>query len=335
MVNRGEINELREAYKKLNNSFEPVLIFHIGESAGFFSEYNCMIFSMLYCLQHRIQFKLYSKDANFGYEHGWTDFFEPFCEEESSRWHHWINMRPTGHWLPVLKMKDFNLIKWKLKKSFSYLIAKVWTFCHPKRFLTQDLWYKALSKDQLLCEYDIPELKIKGNIVHACEILVNITWSYRKDISDKLQAYIGNLHLLENYISCQIRAGDKYLEFNLLSVDVYIDYLKKYPNIKDVFILTDDYSILKQLKANYTQWNWYTLCETNEHGYIHSEFRQISKMKKKEQLIKFFASIEIIHSSDVFIGTITSNPSVFSSLRDPCKTYFVDYGNCDFPNILI
>lgn len=310
MISREEKNKLREAYRKLNESFDPVLVFHIGESAGFFSEYNNMIYSMLYCLQHRIQFKLYSKDANFGYQQGWTDFFEPFCKEENSRWHHWINMRPTAHWFTILKTKNINLIKWKFKKIFFSLIAEIWKFCHCKMFLTQDLWHKVHSKDQYFCEYNIPELNIRGNIVHACEILVNITWSYKKDISDKLHTYMENQHLISNYISCQIRAGDKYLEFDLLSVDVYIEYLKKYPDIKDVFILTDDYSIFKQLNANYTQWNWHTLCETNEHGYIHSYFRKISKIEKKEQLIKLFASIEIIHLSDVFLGTITDRKSV-------------------------
>ena len=59
---------MKEAYQKVNEKFESVLVFHVGESAGFFSEYNCMILVMLYCLQHKIQFKLYSRDANFGYE---------------------------------------------------------------------------------------------------------------------------------------------------------------------------------------------------------------------------------------------------------------------------
>lgn len=75
---------MKEAYQKVNEKFESVLVFHVGESAGFFSEYNCMILVMLYCLQHKIQFKLYSRDANFGYEKGWTDFFESFCKEEDS-----------------------------------------------------------------------------------------------------------------------------------------------------------------------------------------------------------------------------------------------------------
>ena len=96
---------MKEAYQKVNEKFESVLVFHVGESAGFFSEYNCMILVMLYCLQHKIQFKLYSRDANFGYEKGWTDFFESFCKEEDSRWHHWINMRPTGACLLFLKRR--------------------------------------------------------------------------------------------------------------------------------------------------------------------------------------------------------------------------------------
>ena len=57
------------------------MIFHLGIDAGFFTEYTYMLHAMLYCLQHKIQFKLYSDDANFGWEKGWTDCFVPFCEE--------------------------------------------------------------------------------------------------------------------------------------------------------------------------------------------------------------------------------------------------------------
>ena len=44
------------------------MIYHIGIDAGFFTEYTYMLHAMLYCLQHKIQFKLYSDDANFGWE---------------------------------------------------------------------------------------------------------------------------------------------------------------------------------------------------------------------------------------------------------------------------
>ena len=116
MEDKEYIQQLRQTYRELNRSFKPVLIFHVGESAGFFSEYNCMILAMLYCLQHQIQFRLYSKDANFSYEKGWTDFFEAFCEEEKSDLHHYINMRPLSSWGIILRNKQYSLLKWKLKK---------------------------------------------------------------------------------------------------------------------------------------------------------------------------------------------------------------------------
>lgn len=263
MTSKGNRIKLKEAYQKVNEKFESVLVFHVGESAGFFSEYNCMILVMLYCLQHKIQFKLYSRDANFGYEKGWTDFFESFCKEEDSRWHHWINMRPTGAWLTILKKKDFNLFKWKLKKSICNLVAKGWKFCHPNVYLTQDVWNQALLIDQRFCKYDIPELNIKGDISQACKVLVEITWGYREDINEKLHDYIRNLQLNNDFISCQIRAGDKYVEYDLLSINIYIEYLKKYPDIKNIFVLTDDYSVIMQLETAFPQWNWYTLCGDN------------------------------------------------------------------------
>lgn len=184
------------------------------------------------------------------------------------------------------------------------------------------------------CKYDIPELNIKGDISQACKVLVEITWGYREDINEKLHDYIRNLQLNNDFISCQIRAGDKYVEYDLLSINIYIEYLKKYPDIKNIFVLTDDYSVIMQLETAFPQWNWYTLCGDNEHGYVHAEFKQNSKIKRKEQLIKFFASIEIIHLSNVFLGTVTSNPSIFSSLRDSYKTCFVDYDKDVFSFVL-
>ena len=64
---------LIHAYRRLNDSFSPEFVYHLGCEAGFFSEYNNMILGMLYCLRKRIRFSLYSSDANFAYLKGWTD----------------------------------------------------------------------------------------------------------------------------------------------------------------------------------------------------------------------------------------------------------------------
>ena len=40
MTSKGNRIKMKEAYQKVNEKFESVLVFHVGESAGFFSEYN-------------------------------------------------------------------------------------------------------------------------------------------------------------------------------------------------------------------------------------------------------------------------------------------------------
>ena len=53
---KDSAKQIREAYRRLNESYHPILVFHIGDSAGFFSDYNGMILAMLYCLKHHIQY---------------------------------------------------------------------------------------------------------------------------------------------------------------------------------------------------------------------------------------------------------------------------------------
>ena len=325
MEDKEYIQQLRQTYRELNRSFKPVLIFHVGESAGFFSEYNCMILAMLYCLQHQIQFRLYSKDANFSYEKGWTDFFEAFCEEEKSDLHHYINMRPLSSWGIILRNKQYSLLKWKLKKCMFSWFARGWQIFHPNTYLTQDVWHKLFHKDFGTRKFNIPELKIDGDLVQACSRLVERTWIYKCDIWQAISSRREKLNIPPHFISCQIRAGDKYVEFDLLSVEVYIHKFKEYPSVKDIFVLTDDYAIIKKLKSSYGEWNWYTLCQSKEHGYIHSSFKNSLNGQKREQLLNFFTSMELLHQSDRFIGTVTSNPSIFASIRDPYKLDAVDY----------
>jgi len=71
--------DLLNKYKELNESYKPILVYHVGIDAGFFSEFNDLIFMILYCLEHKIQFKLYSDDANFGIEKGWQDYSVKKC----------------------------------------------------------------------------------------------------------------------------------------------------------------------------------------------------------------------------------------------------------------
>lgn len=85
---------------------KKTLIFHIGHSAGFYSEYNNMVLAILHCKKYHIDFKLYSEDANFGLKNGWTDFFLTFCNEVTDDFHHIYNKR-----FPE-KLQTVYLLRW-------------------------------------------------------------------------------------------------------------------------------------------------------------------------------------------------------------------------------
>lgn len=307
-------------YNKLNDSFKKTLIFHLGKNAGFYSEYNGMILTMLYCLQNKIKFVLYSKDANFGFKNGWTDYFEPFCSETINIIHKYLNIRTfeTGK----VRFADFNFLKWHVKMAvFSALYAAIKPF--KSTLFTQDIWAEVWNKNLLNQNFYFPELGINGGFIHACNKLIELTYRFNTDVKKEIFSIIEKTGLPEKYIACHIRRGDKSIEADLIPVEKYIEELKTLP-IKDVFVSTDDYSVYKTLACNFLQWNWITLCEEKEAGYNQVSFNYLDAKSKKRAIIRLLAEVNIWSLSDVFIGTETSNLDIFLSRYKPDITKLVD-----------
>jgi hypothetical protein len=317
------MTDLQKKYNKLNDSYKKTLVFHLGRDAGFFSEYNCMILAILYCLQHNIRFVLYSKDANFAYKNGWDDYFEPFCASTTCIIHKYLNVRS----FPNLNFRKISTIKWNIKILFLKIGVFVFKLMHTNIYLTQDIWPHLFYQKMKDEEFIIPELGIHGDFVHACNKLVELTWNYNPHIKKEIYNLISIINIPDNYISCQIRGGDKNLEYDLLPIEDYIKRITNHSDTKTVFVLTDDYRIIEILKSDYDTWNWYTLCDPSEKGYYHSIFKKNKLTSKKQQLIRLFSSIEIINKSELFIGTKTSNPSMFISIYNPKITIGVDYND--------
>jgi hypothetical protein len=287
--------ELFERYKKLNDSFSSRrVIFHVGAHAGFFSEYNNMILTMLYCLCNKIRFTLFSKDANFGYDKGWTDYFCPFTEEEEDIFHSRYNFRYPG-----------------ITKTLRPQVLFYHLF-HPNTFLTFEILNRARDRKWENEHYDIPELGIYGDLQDACRALVDMTWRFNNRTKARVEDLISSLHLPESYIGFHVRAGDKSIETGLLDVSKYISNIPvDYPS-KNVFVLTDDYLIVEKFRKLLNDWNIYTLCGEEERGYFHEEFqkrRDPESIRKSHETL--FASMDILRNSDLFIGTFSSNPGMF------------------------
>ena len=80
---------------------------------------------------------------------------------------------------------------------------------------------------------------------------------------------------------------------------------------RNAFILTDDYKIMEYLKTNYKNWSFYTLTFLDERGYVNDDFKSKSIERREKEMVKVFASVEIIRRSEYFIGTYSSNIGMF------------------------
>ena len=291
---------LRE-YQEVNESFEKTLVFHLGARSGFFSEYNCMILCMIYCLENRIQFKLYSHDLSISHQHGWTDFFEPFCPETFNPLHRIFNTRfprPTP--------------QFKLRKAFGPLVKSL-THCD---FLTYDLWneFRALHQSNTLS--NIPILATQPQpLREICRKLVTMTWRFKPEIEKEILEHGSTLKLPEKYLAVHIRSGDKIKEYEGSPLAAYMDKLQSVSDLRDVLVMTDDYRKFEELTQNYPSWKFHTLESPKQKGYQHRKNKRKTPNEKRQTTIRFFAGIELTTMAEHFVGTYSSSVGSFLGMR--------------------
>lgn len=315
-----EIQRLRAEYRSLNESFKEVLVYHVGIDAGFFAEYTYMLNVMLYCLTHKIQFRLYSADANFRSHKGWTDFFQPFCPEETNPLHHQYNKHPVPSLWEItyraLREDDhfkvgkyMGMVAWNLKQCVRNVIGsrKISAAYGHKVLLNFDADYAEEHS-----HYSIPQLGIDGDYLQAFNRMVDITWHFNEETQNAIDRLANKMQLPQQYIGTQVRGGDKITEVDLITTDNYVELFRKAcPDIRDVFMLTDDYRLFEELQHNHPDYRFATLCTPAEHGYVNSQFSEISGEEKKIRMQRLLASMEMMMRSTYFVGSITTGPSFF------------------------
>ncbi|MCC8424339.1 hypothetical protein [Mucilaginibacter sp. UR6-11] len=289
-------------YRKLNDSFNKTYIFTFGSEGGFYSEFNNMIFGMIYCLKYQYRFVLYTGNSKFNINKGWTDFFEPFCEEiTSSSFHKKFNRREIAP-----KIKPKNRLVWWAYRLFNGNTA-----------LTYELFSRFYNGDFEKEQFDFPELGLKGNLRDISREFVKMVYQFNFETKTNIQPIMGSVNLPVGYISLNIRRGDKDTEFNFVPVSVYVDKAREQSGLKDIFILTDDYTVIENLQRDYPYLNFYTLVKKEERGYVHADFMKESPQKRQTDLVKLFASIQLMASSTLAVGTYTTNPGLFLGMYMP------------------
>lgn len=79
--------------------------------------------------------------------------------------------------------------------------------------------------------------------------MTEITWKLNEVTGRECRHLADNLQLPQEYVGCQIRGGDKITETNLLPAEYYIRLIKQKTDLRDVFVLTDDYRIFRQVQS--------------------------------------------------------------------------------------
>lgn len=291
MEDREKQRHAIQLYNNVNNSFKKKLIFHVGTGAGFYSEINNMLIAMLYCYVHKIKFILYADDATFADGHGWNEFFMSFCPQNHDRLNHKYNLR-SKHEAEGRMFYSVGQRLLKIRNGANYLTCDIFGKCLGSYY----------SKEITYARWD--EFGINGDINQEFAKLRNVALRYNRKTYMEIKKKIKELNLPEHYYSVQFRGGDKTWEArNQMDVDCVIDRMKESDiKINNIFIFTDDFSYVEEIREKCPEWNIYTLTNENEHGYHNAEFNKISWALKRKEMIKLFAMVEICIHSDIHFG---------------------------------
>jgi hypothetical protein len=296
-------------YTSYNQKHKKRLVFHFGENAGFYSEFNNMVLGIAYCLLHNIRFQMYSDDAVFRTDKGWNDYFLPFCEEKHCILHHLTNKRANR------------------KKTGRQRVYRVFNqIFNPHLYLTSDLWYEFRNLDKTLenkaYRLFFPESE---SLQDVCAEIIGMIYRFNDSTQKEIDQSIATLNIKGEYVGFHIRGGDKIIEHKLLEVKEYIDTAEKTTNIRQAYVFTDDYSAFELLCAEYPQWRFFTLASSDDEGYFHKQFIKLPVEVRRAKMIYMFSSIELLSQARHNFCTYSSNVGMFLGMRVGDKTHGVDF----------
>lgn len=313
-LNINNLSDFWKKYNKINDSYKEVCIY-LGIGTGFFSEFNNMVLAILYCLVNKIKFKLYLINAKgFPNNKGWEEFFMPFCNE--------LIYNPDIEFNSLFDFdkRDINILHSIIKDKYG-----ISDFFYFNSYI-----FSKTRNSILNYNFNIKELGIEGDIRHAFGIIAKNLFRFNDETQKEINKLVDSLNFPKKYIGFHIRAGDKTTEAELVEPEKYMKSVEKYTDIKDIFISTDDYSIVEKLQNKYeSKYNIYTLTNKKELGYNQCSFESSNKNEKYNHLIEFFASIEILLNSELCFGSYTSNPPVFLGAVLG-KSKFIEINSLDF-----
>jgi Alpha-(1,6)-fucosyltransferase N- and catalytic domains len=274
---------------------EKTLVYSFGcnPNAGFNADCLGLLAKLMACLQLGIGLRLCKITLPQGFvtQNGWTDYFEPFCDEATGPLLDRINRHhfPYGKKFPVTKY-----------------LARYWlkSFCRPRAdyFMFDDL-----GKTEILGP---PIFEPNEDYLLARRDLIRILWTYSPETREEVEAIKQEVRVPKDYLAINVRRGDKIIEHAYVGNDCYAGRINSLAlGIRSIFIATDDGRVIPEISQVMPDYEFISLAERNSKGYVHSDFKSLPSAERRRRILRLLAELELMRDANLFIGSKTTNVS--------------------------
>lgn len=271
---------------------------------GLYSELSNLVLAKVYADVYNKRIIVNTKNWNARVNDGWNDYFMPTlpCRNDflTAQLKIYTTEKP---WLGKIYYSPKEFFTF----YFFYYSNKLYSMFHPNTELTKDVFPKMCSKQFVEERLGNRHFEMFSSAFKDIYKYSNSTKTYIDEMKEKIK-------IPNNYIGVHIRRGDKITtnEMNEIKIDKYIDEILKRKEIsKNIYIATDDLSIIKYLQQLLTSQGFilYYNKDNEQYGFDENTFNRNSKRKKYFNTLNMMLDLDILIHSRYFIGTYTSNVS--------------------------
>lgn len=281
-------------------------------SRGFCSELNLLLLAILYCKEEGLDFALASRRWNSAYNVGWTDYFEPFCDEADSAIYLLDNIL-TKNTLLRKKLHSIQRAVFRRKLSKEVIInADIW----------DRIWTHTFAERDFACFGE------RVNCFDACRKVLSEIWRFNTGTKLHISKLIQAAHPgSQQYFTIHVRRGDKIEEAEYASIGKYMQIAQQTGSLSNHYrhVMSDDYSVIEQIRKDFSELNIITLCNESSRGHAQKVFNRENAAARNINTVTFLAELTMAAQAEFFVGTYTSNVARFVALlRGRETTHSVD-----------
>lgn len=273
---------LLSRYLALNENFCSPFVFSLTKR-GFYSEANNLLNAVMYGLQKKRRLIVDESQSDIA---DWTKFF--------------ASRLPTTAQLSTAEVS----------KDWTITSAGHANFVRIRRF--------AERRHRFHVPIYIPDLEIFGRVLQVKRLLAAmLTRPHREsELLAGLAPEFAAFHIRRGDKTNGYRVGEKLIiEGDSVHPQAYLTMLAdKAPDIKSIFVMTDDFSVVGELSELARGYDVISMCKPHQRGYSQNHFSGLSTVEKANDLHSLIAETQIAAASSIFIGGYKSNVARFIPL---------------------